>query len=68
MKPPWIAHPELKFRSTGWRMGYGEDYLTRFSDWYATLTPQERDQYERDYPEPESWPDRYSRKRASLDR
>ncbi len=29
MPPPWLAFPEIERYSSGWRMGYGEDYIYR---------------------------------------
>ena len=31
MPPPWLAHREIERYSIGWRMGYGEDYIMRFT-------------------------------------
>ncbi|MFI4934522.1 MAG: hypothetical protein ACHP7N_07885 [Caulobacterales bacterium] len=67
MEPPWIAHPEIQLGSIGWRMGYGEEYWDRFDRWYKALTAARRDQYERDFPEPDMWVGFYVRKRAHLD-
>jgi hypothetical protein len=64
MEPPWIAHPEIKFMSIGWRMGYGEAYWLKFDAWYKALTPVQRDQYELAHPEPNSWRGFYARKRG----
>ncbi|HEX4303119.1 MAG TPA: hypothetical protein VHZ78_10020 [Rhizomicrobium sp.] len=66
MKPPWIAHPEIEFMSIGWRMGPGEAYWDKFDAWYKALTPDRRDKYERENPEPESWVGFYARKRAHI--
>jgi hypothetical protein len=55
MKPPWEAHPEVPAGSIGWRMGYGEDYWMRFSGWFETLSPQDREFYRREHPEPADW-------------
>lgn len=35
LPPPWARHPEIPAGSIGWRMGYGEDYLTEWHDWLA---------------------------------
>ena len=38
MPPPWLAHREIERYSIGWRMGSGEDYIDRFSDWLDALS------------------------------
>jgi hypothetical protein len=63
LQPPWLVYPHIQFASIGWRMGPGEDYWVKFDAWYAALSGTERDQYERDYPEPKSWDGFYARKK-----
>ena len=53
--PPWLAFPELQQGSMGWRMGYGEDYLTRFLKWYDGLPEEDRAAYRQMFPEPATW-------------
>lgn len=53
--PPWLAFPELQRGSIGWRMGYGEDYLTRFFQWYHGLSEEDQTAYRRLFPEPAVW-------------
>ena len=53
--PPWLAYPALQRGSIGWRMGYGEDYLTRFFSWYDVLPEKEQAAYRRLFPEPITW-------------
>ncbi|MCI8372140.1 MAG: NADAR family protein [Lachnospiraceae bacterium] len=55
MPPPWLACPEIERYSIGWRMGYGEDYLSRFSKWLAELSQEERMEYQNLFPEPVTW-------------
>ena len=42
LPPPWIAYPEIERYSIGWRMGYGEEYICRWGDWWETLTEKEQ--------------------------
>lgn len=42
LPPPWLAYPEIERYSIGWRMGYGEDYLYKFSDWFYSLPEEEQ--------------------------
>jgi len=67
MEPPWIAHPDIPFMSIGWRMGCGDDYRIKFDRWHKALTRDAREQFERNFPAPQSWPGFYERKRAHLD-
>lgn len=55
MPPPWLAHREIERYSIGWRMGYGEDYIVRFSDWLNALSPEEQIEYRTLFPEPVTW-------------
>ncbi len=55
MPPPWIAFPKIERYSIGWRMGYGEDYITEWSTWYDSLTEEEVKAYQELFPEPATW-------------
>ncbi len=55
MPPPWIAYPKIERYSIGWRMGYGEDYVCRWSAWLDALTEKEQKEYEELFPEPLTW-------------
>ena len=55
MPPPWLAHREIERYSIGWRMGSGEDYIDRFSDWLDALSSEERTEYRTLFPEPVTW-------------
>ena len=55
MPPEWLAYPEIPQFSIGWRMGYGEDYLIRLSDWLEGLSEAEKAEYERLFPRPVFW-------------
>jgi broad specificity phosphatase PhoE len=61
MKPPWIERPDIPFLSIGWKMGWGEVYMKEFTDWFVSLTAEERAAYEREHPQPDSWPDFWRR-------
>ena len=55
MTPPWIKYPELSEFTIGWRMGAGEDYKSKFWDWYETLTPAQQKEYQALFPYPCFW-------------
>lgn len=55
MPPPWLAFPEIERYSIGWRMGYGEDYIVRFSKWLDELSQEEQEEYRMLFPEPVTW-------------
>ena len=55
MPPPWLAYPEIERYSIGWRMGYGEDYIGRFSNWWDSLSKEEQTEYQTLFPEPVTW-------------
>lgn len=44
--------PHIERYSTGWRMGYGEDYISRWGRWHSALGEVERAEYHRLFPEP----------------
>lgn len=55
LPPPWLAYPEIERYSIGWRMGFGEDYIGKFWDWYDALAPEGREEYRSLFPEPTTW-------------
>lgn len=55
LPPPWIAYPEIERYSIGWRMGYGEGYIIRWSAWFHDLTEEEKKIYQELFPEPVTW-------------
>ena len=55
MAPQWIAFPALTEFTIGWRMGAGEDYKSKFWDWYETLTPAQQKEYQALFPYPCFW-------------
>ncbi|WP_260490791.1 NADAR family protein [Listeria swaminathanii] len=50
-----MAYPEIERYSIGWRMGYGEDYQTKFFEWWETLSSSEKLEYQTLFPEPITW-------------
>lgn len=55
LPPPWLAYPEIERYSIGWRMGYGESYIMKWSTWLNTLSPDETAEYQKLFPEPVTW-------------
>ena len=53
--PPWLAAPNIPFRSMGWRMGCGEDIMHRHLDFLEGLSADDYAAYVAANPEPESW-------------
>lgn len=47
--PPWIRHPEIPRYSIGWRMGYGEDYMTIWWHWAEGRSAEEKTAYFREF-------------------
>lgn len=52
---PWMRFPDLHPCSIGWRMGEGEAYLMRFSEWWNTLTDAEKTEVELLHPATGPW-------------
>ena len=50
MAPQWIAFPAYTEFTIGWRMGAGEDYKSKFWDWYESLTPAQQKEYQALFP------------------
>ena len=55
MPPLWIAFPEIERYSMGWRMGYGEDYIYKWGEWFNSLTKEDVKAYQDLFPEPVTW-------------
>lgn len=55
LAPPWIAYPYIHRYSIGWRMGSGEAYMMKWSQWYDSLTEKEQKEYQMLFPEPVIW-------------
>lgn len=56
MNPPWREYRSIPAGEIHWRMGSGEDYLSRLHDWLDALSPDERKAWVRaQHPIPEDW-------------
>lgn len=55
MLPPWLKYPELDSSSIGWRMGYGESYISEFGPWYEGLSESGKLRYQSIYPATGEW-------------
>lgn len=55
MAPPWLMYPNISRYSIGWRMGYGENYMMDFADWYSGLNIDEQREFQEMFPEPKGW-------------
>jgi ribA/ribD-fused uncharacterized protein len=53
LPPPWIAFPGLTRYSIGWRMGAGEDFISRWGQMYLALGPEARQRFQERWPEPD---------------
>ena len=53
--PLWIKMPHLSRYSIGWRMGDGEDYSSKFWEWFDCLSKNEQEEYKNLFPEPKTW-------------
>jgi ribA/ribD-fused uncharacterized protein len=60
MPPPWMRHPGITSGSVGWRMGHGEDYAIRFSEWLRALSAEDRAKYQEMFPAPKTWVEYYN--------
>ncbi len=55
MPPPWLAFRHIEMYSLDWLMGYSEDYMFRFGDWFDELSQEELNEYRELFPEPITW-------------
>ncbi len=53
--PPWKKYPDLAESDLGWRMGYGEDYIDKFIEWWRCLSAEHKRAYINKHPAPEEW-------------
>lgn len=55
--PQWRAYPEVDPFSMFWRMGGGEDYIIRLSQWLGAMPEEARNEYWRyhDQSRPDAW-------------
>jgi hypothetical protein len=61
MQLPWIACPDISPKSTGWRMGRGEEAYTLFYRAFSDLSAAEREEFAANNPEPEGWEGTYAK-------
>ncbi len=54
-EPPWVAFPDYKMGSMGFRMGSGEDYNVQFSEWYNAASEEDIESFKGKYPEVEKY-------------
>jgi hypothetical protein len=59
--PPWKKYPEIHRFSIGWRMGYGEDYMIEWIEYYSKLSEEKKETYKRKFPTPIMWLGFYNR-------
>lgn len=55
MAPLWLMYREIPEGSIGWRMGYGEEYVMKFHNWFQMLSVEEQEEYNRKFPKPICW-------------
>lgn len=55
MLPPWKVYSNIENGDLFWRMGKGEEYLDRYSQWYNALTVTEKEIYKITFPQPKGW-------------
>jgi len=60
MASPWLMYPHISRYSIGWRMGYGENYICEFGEWFSSLTLDQQNDYQKLFPEPIGWLGWYS--------
>jgi len=54
--PPWRKYPEIQAGSIGWRMGYGEAYMTAWDKWSSLRNQEQLLEYFKNYlPIPMDW-------------
>jgi hypothetical protein len=60
--PPWVKYPQFAEPSDlGWRMGFGEDYITEWGRWYFGTSKANRQKYLSLFRTPDYWTDWLSR-------
>jgi len=55
LEPLWVTMPGYPMRSMAWRMGGGEDAAVKFLKQYRALSNSSKENFRRQYPEPEGW-------------
>jgi hypothetical protein len=58
--PPWVEFPDIPMGSLGWRMGFGEQYWNKWSQWYLSLPEALRTEFKQQWQEPPEWTGIYS--------
>ena len=58
--PPWQLHPEYNPLDMFWKMGKGEQELSRFAYYYNSLNSEERRNLESQFPASGKWADFYN--------
>ena len=61
MVPPWFKFPNLPRGSMGWRMGIGEEYKDKFSNWLMAQTGAIKLRIREKYSEPPEWEGFYNK-------
>ena len=59
-KPPWIAYPDHDRYDIFWRMGIGEDHVSRLSIYLKNIEESDYVKYKTRFPEPSDWDGWYS--------
>lgn len=59
MQPPWRHFENINYNDMFWRMGKGEEYLSKFSKYYLALNEREKTIFKLTNPAPFSWTDFY---------
>jgi ribA/ribD-fused uncharacterized protein len=55
LPPPWVTYPEIECGDMFWRMGAGEDYITKYFEWWGSLSDTEKEIYRISYPYKNGW-------------
>ncbi len=52
---PWFKFPDIEYNDMFWRMGKGEQFMTKFAKSYHSLTEKEQTIFKLTNPEPYNW-------------
>ena len=55
LPPPWVTFPEIECGDMFWRMGSGEEYISKYFEWWENLSDTEREIYRITYPHKNGW-------------
>lgn len=50
IKPPWIEFPDIHPYDIFWRMGFGEEYIEKISNYLNNLSQEDLEKYKEKYP------------------